>query len=94
MPPGLLGPARTWRHELYPAYKANRSPPPQPVVDALPVVKALLDAMAVPWVQVTSVEADDVIATLASAATAQGLTTAIASGDKDFMQARAVRVRA
>ena len=88
LPPGV----RTWRHELYPGYKGKRATPPPQLADAFPLVQALLDALAVPWVSVTSVEADDVIATLAATANAAGLTAGIASPDKDFQQARKRRV--
>ena len=84
--------ARSWRHEVFPEYKGKRSPPPEPFVDAQPVVQELLDALGLPWVQITSIEADDVIATLATVGAAAGLRTAIVSPDKDFQQVRMLRV--
>ena len=80
--------ARSWRHEIFPDYKGKRSPPPEPLVDAQPMIQELLDALGLPWVQITSIEADDVIATLATAGAGAGLRTAIVSPDKDFQQAR------
>ena len=83
--------ARSWRHEIFPEYKGKRSPPPEPFVDAQPVVQELLDALGLPWVQITSIEADDVIATLATVGAGAGLRTAIVSPDKDFQQVRMLR---
>ena len=77
---------RTWRHHLFPDYKAQRQAPPQAVIDALPVVQRLLDACALPWLCVAGVEADDVIATLAARGAQAGLHTCVASLDKDFQQ--------
>ena len=82
--------ARSWRHEIFPEYKGKRSPPPEPLLDAQPVIQELLDALGLPWVQITSIEADDVIATLATTGAAAGLRTAIVSPDKDFQQARMI----
>jgi hypothetical protein len=86
---GAAAAARTWRHECYSGYKAQRSPTPAALAEALPRVRELLAALAVPCAQVPTVEADDVIATLAATAAAQGLRTAVVSPDKDFQQARA-----
>jgi hypothetical protein len=80
--------ARSWRHEIFPDYKGKRSPPPEPLLESQPVIQELLDALGLPWVQITSIEADDVIATLATSGVAAGLRTAIVSPDKDFQQAR------
>ena len=77
---------RTWRHHLFPEYKAQRQPSPQAVIDALPMVQRLLDACALPWLCVAGVEADDVIATLAARGAQAGLHTCVASMDKDFQQ--------
>ena len=60
-------------------------------MDAQPVVQELLDALGLPWVQITSIEADDVIATLATVGAGAGLRTAIVSPDKDFQQVRMLR---
>lgn len=82
----LARPARTWRHETFAGYKAQRAPPPSALTAALPLVQELLAALGVPAVQVASVEADDVIATLAALGRRAGLRVAVASPDKDFQQ--------
>ena len=50
--------ARSWRHEVFPEYKAKRAPPPEPLVDAQPMIQELLDALGLPglllgWTLVT-----------------------------------------
>lgn len=82
---GVAAP-RTWRHDVYPDYKAGRNEAPPEIAAALPVLLELLDALGVPTVGVATVEADDVIATLARRAVDAGLSVAVASSDKDFMQ--------
>lgn len=84
-PPGAPA-ARTWRHELYADYKSKRAPAPPELRDALPLVKELLDALALPWTVVPTVEADDVIATLVADAVASGISASVVSPDKDFQQ--------
>jgi hypothetical protein len=86
LPPAVPG-VRTWRHDLYPTYKAARAPPPPLLLESIPLVQELLDALALPWVSVAGVEADDVVATLAAAGGAHALRTAVVSPDKDFQQA-------
>lgn len=76
----------TFRHTLYPAYKSNRMPTPDTIVQALQYLKAALQAMSVKVVEVPGVEADDVIGTLAVNGVAAGLKVRVASPDKDFFQ--------
>ena len=78
--------APTWRHRLFPAYKANRKPTPQPLLDAIPrFEQAFLDE-GVPSVCVEGYESDDVIASMAcTVARAQGRVL-ILSTDKNFLQ--------
>nr|ABR16580.1 unknown [Picea sitchensis] len=78
---GSTGP--TFRHTLYPAYKSNRMPTPDTIVQALQYLKAALQAMSV---KVPGVEADDVIGTLAVNGVAAGLKVRVVSPDKDFFQ--------
>lgn len=77
---------KNFRHAMYPEYKATRPP----MVDELKVqIKPLHDiigAMGLPLLIVVGVEADDVIGTLARRAAQQGVTTLIATGDKDMAQ--------
>ncbi len=81
---------RTFRHELYPAYKATR----EKLTDELQAdfntgldrIRQLLEAFQIPVLAVDGFEADDVIGTLAMRGVEQGLNVVIVSGDKDFQQ--------
>src|SRR5262249_26691633 len=61
----------TFRDEVYPAYKANRGPMPDDLVPQIPLIQQMLHAMRVPVLGVPRFEADDVIATVARAASAK-----------------------
>ncbi len=76
----------TFRKELYPAYKANRPPPPDDLRVQFPLVAELLAGFALPVIQLDGFEADDLIATATRRARAAGLDVVIVSGDKDLMQ--------
>lgn len=82
----LDAPGKTFRHEMYPAYKGQRTACPDEVKEAIPRLQQLLTAMAIPYIQVPGVEADDVIGTLACRAVQEGIAVAVASPDKDFFQ--------
>jgi len=77
---------KTFRHDLYEAYKANRPSMPEELAAQVEPLHALVRAMGLPLLQVADVEADDVIGTLASQATRLGLETVISTGDKDMAQ--------
>jgi len=77
---------KTFRHELYDRYKANRPAMPDDLAVQVEPLHALVRAMGLPLLQVAGVEADDVIGTLASQATQQGIETVISTGDKDMAQ--------
>jgi len=77
---------KTFRHELFPAYKGQRPTAPEEVVAAAPRVRALLRALGVADLAAPGVEADDVIGTLAVRAAGDGVRVAIVSPDKDFFQ--------
>ncbi len=76
----------TFRNELYPAYKANRPEPPEDLVPQFAVVREALDALDVPRIEQEGYEADDIIATIAAKAHAEGRPVVIVSSDKDLMQ--------
>jgi DNA polymerase-1 len=80
----LKGP--TFRNELSAEYKANRRPMPDDLVEQVPLVHEACVALGVPIVTHAGVEADDVIGTLATCATASGLDVVVVTGDKDFFQ--------
>ncbi|MYU56965.1 DNA polymerase I [Streptomyces sp. SID7805] len=77
---------KTWRSEEFPEYKANRSKTPDEFKGQVELIGELLDAMHVKRFAVEGYEADDVIATLATQATAAGFEVAIVTGDRDSFQ--------
>ncbi|MFP4247800.1 MAG: 5'-3' exonuclease H3TH domain-containing protein, partial [Halochromatium sp.] len=79
-------PGPTFRDALYPDYKAGRPPMPDELRAQLEPLKAIIQAMGLPLIEIPEVEADDVIGTLATQAAAQGLDTLISTGDKDMAQ--------
>jgi DNA polymerase-1 len=79
-------PGRTFRDDLAPDYKANRTPMPDELALQIPMVHAACEALGVPILTSERYEADDVIGTLAEKAGAAGFDVAIVTGDKDFFQ--------
>ncbi len=77
---------KTFRHNMFPDYKANRSEMPKEMQDQLVHLWEILDLMNIPVLKKNGVEADDIIGTLAKNAKDEGLCTFIVSGDKDFTQ--------
>lgn len=82
----------TFRHGLYPAYKQHRTALPSQLVQQLPLLDRLWDALQVPVFAVSSYEADDVIATLARELDAAGEQVCVVSGDRDLFQVVRPRV--
>eukprot|EP00249_Psilotum_nudum_P018846 c26986_g1_i5 orf=523-1266(-) len=76
----------TFRHTMFPAYKMNRLPTPDTIVQSLQYLKPALLAMAIKVIEVPGVEADDVIGTLAISAVTAGMKVRVLSPDKDFFQ--------
>ena len=85
--------APTFRHELFPEYKATREKMPDELVEQLPLIRRVVEAFSIPLLEKEGFEADDVIGTLAVQAEKQGLETYLVSGDKDFMQLVSDRVK-
>ena len=77
---------KTFRHDRYDLYKANRPPMPDDLRSQYDWVRQMVDAMGIKSISITGVEADDVIGTLAKAAYQAGLETYISSSDKDLTQ--------
>jgi DNA polymerase I len=77
---------KTFRDEMYPEYKAHRSPMPEDLVLQIEPIHAIVKALGWPVLMVSGVEADDVIGTLATQATQAGWETIISTGDKDLAQ--------
>ncbi|MBR4643600.1 MAG: DNA polymerase I [Bacteroidaceae bacterium] len=76
----------TFRHEAYPAYKAQREETPEAIRFAVPIIKRLLKAYNIPVLEEPGYEADDVIGTLAHQADKQGIETFMMTPDKDYGQ--------
>jgi DNA polymerase-1 len=76
----------TFRDAIYADYKATRSSMPEDLAAQVPLIFQAVKALGWPMLVVDGVEADDVIGTLACHATAQGMTTVVATGDKDLAQ--------
>src|SRR5205814_9700491 len=79
-------PGKTFRKDLYSAYKANRPPMPDELRAQVEPLLESIDAMGIPLLRIEGVEADDVIGTLARAASRAGRDTVISTGDKDLAQ--------
>ncbi len=86
-------PGPTFRHRQFPDYKANRPPTPPDLKLQLPFMRDISRALGVGVVEVEGFEADDVIATLASASATEGYSVLVFSGDKDLLQLVDDRVR-
>ena len=76
----------TFRHQIFPDYKANRPPMPEELVEQIAPIHRIIQAMGLPLLVVPGVEADDVIGTLAKEATEAKLPVVISTGDKDMAQ--------
>jgi DNA polymerase-1 len=77
---------KTFRSDLYPAYKAHRPPPPEDLIPQFPLIRDAVRAFGVSCMEMNGFEADDLIATYARQAAAAGATVKIVSSDKDLMQ--------
>jgi DNA polymerase-1 len=75
-----------FRHEIFPEYKANRSPAHDDLIVQIEPLYQIVRAMGFHFLCEDGVEADDVIATLSKYANDKGIETIIASGDKDLFQ--------
>ncbi len=76
----------TFRHAMYPDYKANRPPMPEDMAVQIPYIKKVTAAFNLPIIEMQGYEADDLIGTLAHLAEKKGFTVIMITGDKDFMQ--------
>ena len=76
----------TFRHEAYPAYKAQREATPEDIKWAVPVIKDIIRAYNIPILEVPGYEADDVIGTLAMKGREAGLEVHMVTPDKDYAQ--------
>lgn len=77
---------KTFRHDVFPPYKAQREATPEDIKAAVPYIQAILRAMNIPILAVEGFEADDVIGTLALKAGDEGIETYMLTPDKDYGQ--------
>ena len=77
---------KTFRHEIYPEYKANRFKTPEDLHAQVPWIEEILNALKIPVLRVDGFEADDIIATVAKKCKEEGRECRILSGDKDLLQ--------
>ena len=77
---------KTFRHEMYEPYKANRDAQPEDITIALPYIKSIVEAFNIPIVCIDNYEADDVIGTLAKQAEKEDFQVFMVTPDKDFAQ--------
>ena len=80
----LKGP--TFRHEMFPEYKANREAQPEDISYAVPIIKDLLNAFNIPILEKQGFEADDIIGTISYKAEKEGFDVFMVTPDKDFGQ--------
>jgi DNA polymerase I len=76
----------TFRHELYPEYKANRARMPEDLAAQVPYIKKITEAFNLPVIEKGGFEADDLIGALARKAEEAGFDVVMVTGDKDFVQ--------
>ena len=77
---------KTFRHQIYPEYKANRPPMPEDLSRQIPPLFELVEALGYPMIQIEGVEADDVIGTMTKEAKSRRMEVLISTGDKDLTQ--------
>ncbi len=76
----------SFRNQIYDQYKAHRPPPPEDLIPQFPLIRDATRAFSLPCIEEDNLEADDLIASYARAATRQGWDVTIVSSDKDLMQ--------
>jgi DNA polymerase-1 len=74
------------RKEMYEEYKANRDETPTVIKESIPIIQNILHAMEIPVVEISGMEADDIIGTLAKQAEKQNYEVHMVTPDKDFAQ--------
>ena len=77
---------KTFRNEIYPEYKANRSEAPEDLIPQFPVIRKATSAFNIPFVELIGYEADDLIASYTEEAQKHNMKVTIVSSDKDLMQ--------
>lgn len=77
---------KTFRHEAFPQYKAQREETPEDIKLSVPIIKRILEAYRIPILQVDGFEADDIIGTVATRFGREGVATYMLTPDKDYGQ--------
>ncbi len=86
-------PGDTFRHEMFPDYKATREKMPEEMIPQLTWIRRAIEGLGIPFVSIEGYEADDVIGTLAKKEAEAGKDVWIVSGDKDMMQLVTEKIR-
>lgn len=83
---GFDSSARTFRHDIYPAYKATREDTPEDIKKAVPYIKEILTSLGIQQFELPGYEADDIIGTIAKKLSKQNYNVYIYTSDKDYFQ--------
>ena len=86
-------PQPTFRHDIYPEYKATRAKTPDELVAQLPWIDKAIEGFNIPTIRMDGYEADDIIGTLSVKAAARGIEVLMFTGDKDFYQLVTERIK-
>jgi len=78
--------AKTFRHELFDDYKANRPKMPEEIATQIPILKDIINSLGVKQIEMPGFEADDIMGSLSKIAESKGIESYIVSGDKDMLQ--------
>lgn len=76
----------TFRHEMFKEYKGTRKPMPEELLEQVPLMKKVLQAMNIPIVELPGYEADDILGTLSKRAEGLGMDVSVITGDRDLLQ--------
>ena len=76
----------TFRHNMYEEYKGNRTTPPEEIKQQFPMIKEILEAMNINYLESDEYEADDIAGTLAKIGEKKGLEVILVTGDRDYLQ--------
>ena len=79
-------PEPTFRHEAIPEYKAQREKAPETLIQQLGIIRELLDALGIAWLEMPGFEGDDIIATIATRAENESRDVIVVTGDRDSYQ--------
>ena len=83
----------TFRHEMYKEYKGTRSGMPKELVEQVPIIKEILQAMEIKIVEMPGFEADDILGSYAYKAQEEGMIVSLISGDRDTLQIATDKIR-